>query len=66
MVQQLELQEFELQNEIVNIEEALHDLKQFKVNQQRNLKLNLNSDLPSNSMSTENLTSVNKSGLMNS
>ena len=55
MVQQLELQEFELQNEIVNIEEALHDLKQFKVNQQRNLKLNLNSDLPSNSMSTENL-----------
>ena len=53
MVQQLELQEFELQNEIVNIEEALHDLKQFKVNQQRNLKLNLNSDLPSNSMSTE-------------
>jgi hypothetical protein len=59
MIQQLELQEFELQNEIVNIEEALHDLKQFKVNQQRNLKLNcLNSDLPSNSMSTENLTSV--------
>jgi len=55
MIQQLELQEFELQNEIVNIEEALHDLKQFKVNQQRNLKLNLNSDLPSNSMSTENL-----------
>jgi len=47
MIQQLELQEFELQNEIVNIEEALYDLKQFKINQQRNLKLNLNSDLPS-------------------